>query len=115
VHIDQGAKDFTIHLPINFTISTRQSTNLYDFARSNRVAEYPRPTSQPAYFLDRNIAKTRPARHKFIDSLLSTSKLNSPAMPYNNTPIAPSKDVTGHVSLPRELRIDFPFAATPCP
>lgn len=24
-------------------------------------------------------------------------------MPYNNTPIAPSKEVTGHVSLPRKL------------
>jgi DNA polymerase epsilon subunit 4 len=30
---------------------------------------------------------------------------SSGKMPYNNTPIAPSKEVTGHVSLPRTLRI----------
>lgn len=35
-----------------------------------------------------------------------SSTSTSPVMPYNNTPIAPSKEVTGHVSLPRRpLRI----------
>ena len=32
-----------------------------------------------------------------------------PTMPYNNTPIAPSKEVTGHVSLPRKPSPPSPF------
>lgn len=98
--VRQGCGDWSSPAPRNY-----HHTRLYPqpdyFARLDRVNQHLEYDSPPSQFrTSAGIAHQPTSTHLTIRSTYSQSKAPSSIMPYNNTPIAPNKEITGHVSLP---------------